>query len=64
MYTVTPFVAYIVVLGYLGWPMTLIATAALAYLGYRVRVMIWRMILWGIAAVLGFPLLYFWLFIH
>ena len=64
MYTITPFYAYIVLLGYLGWPLTLIATASLIFWGYRVRAMVWRIVLWGTAAVFAFPLLYFWLFAH
>ena len=64
MYTITPFAVYIILLGYMGWPLTLIATAMFAYLGYCARAMVWRIVLWGIAAVLGFPLLYFWWFVH
>jgi len=63
MYTITPFDAYIVLFGYMGWPLTLLAAIGFAWLGYRAKTLIWRIILWGLAAFFAFPLFMFWLYL-
>ena len=57
MLNITPFVVYVILLGYLGWPLTLLAAIGFAWLGYRIKTFGWRIVLWGIVAFLVFPLL-------
>uniref|UniRef100_UPI0033426160 hypothetical protein n=1 Tax=Castellaniella defragrans TaxID=75697 RepID=UPI0033426160 len=56
---ISPFEAYILILGSAYWPLTLVGTILFARRGYVATSTTWRVIFFAVAAILAFPLVWF-----